>query len=94
MSLDNMNPDPIEVHEDETVTLKDRIEKSYRVLRLASEMSHEYYGEPLIVCYSGGKDSDVCVRLAEECLGIDFEVLHSHTTVDAPETVRHVEKSI
>lgn len=54
-------------------------------------MSHKYYGEPLIVCYSGGKDSDVLVRLAEECLGTDFEVLNSHTTVDAPQTVRHIE---
>ena len=55
-------------------------------------MSHAYYGEKLIVCYSGGKDSDVVLRLAEECLGTDFEVLNSHTTVDAPQTVRHIEK--
>ena len=55
-------------------------------------MSHAYYGEKLIVAYSGGKDSDVVLRLAEECLGTDFEVLNSHTTVDAPQTVRHIEK--
>lgn len=41
---------------------------------------------PLIVTTSGGKDSSVCVALAEKA-GIDFEVMHNHTTVDAPETV-------
>lgn len=55
-------------------------------------MSNAYYGKPLVICYSGGKDSDVLVRLAEECLGTDFEVLNSHTTVDAPQTVKHIEK--
>ena len=54
-------------------------------------MSREYYGAPLIVTYSGGKDSDVMLHLAETTLKPDeFEVLNSHTTVDAPETVYHI----
>ena len=57
-------------------------------------MSKTYYGEPLIVTYSGGKDSDVMLDLAENCLKTDeFEVLNSHTTVDAPETVRHIRET-
>ena len=57
-------------------------------------MSKTYYGEPLIVTYSGGKDSDVMLDLAESCLKSDeFEVLNSHTTVDAPETVRHIRET-
>lgn len=56
-------------------------------------MSEKYYGKPLIVCYSGGKDSEVILRLAEECLGNNFEALTSHTTVDAPQTVKHIEKT-
>lgn len=55
-------------------------------------MSHAYYNKPIVICYSGGKDSSVILRLAEECLGIDFEVVHSHTTLDYPETVKFVEK--
>ena len=56
-------------------------------------MSKIYYGKPLIVTYSGGKDSDVMLHLAESCLNTnDFEVLNSHTTVDAPETVYHIRK--
>lgn len=42
-----------------------------------------------MICYSGGKDSDVLVQLAINS-GIDFEVVHNHTTADAPETVRYI----
>ena len=35
------------------------------------------------------KDSSVCVELAERA-GIPFEVMHNHTTADAPETVYFV----
>ena len=54
-------------------------------------MSKYYYHKPLILTYSGGKDSDVMLQLARECLGKgDFEVLNSHTTIDAPETVYYI----
>ena len=42
-----------------------------------------------MITYSGGKDSDVLLHLAEAS-GIQFEVLHSLTTADAPQTVYHV----
>lgn len=58
-------------------------------LRMASDMSLRLYKQPLVVTYSGGKDSDVLLHLAEAS-GIPFEVLHSLTTADAPETVWHV----
>ena len=58
-------------------------------------MSLEYYGQPAILCYSGGKDSDVLLHLAESSLDADeFEVLNAHTTVDAPETVYHIRDTI
>lgn len=49
-------------------------------------MSEQFYGQPLIVTDSGGKDSSVCKKLAE-IAGIKYEVMHNHTTADAPETV-------
>lgn len=49
-------------------------------------MSLAYYHQPLLITTSGGKDSSVCLALAERA-GIPYEVLHHHTTVDAPETV-------
>lgn len=61
-------------------------------LRLAAEMSETYYEQPLIITTSGGKDSDVCLHLAQVA-GIDYEVQHNHTTADAPETVRHVRET-
>lgn len=58
-------------------------------LKIASGFSLNLYKVPLLITYSGGKDSDVLLRLAEKS-GIPFEVLHSLTTADAPETVYHV----
>ena len=73
------------------LTLLEKIEKSKNSLRLACDMSKEFYGKPLIITYSGGKDSDVLLHLAETTLNTDeFEVMNSHTTVDAPETVYHI----
>ena len=58
-------------------------------LKAASDMSLRLFEKPMVITYSGGKDSDVMLHLAEKS-GIPFEVLHSLTTADAPETVRHV----
>ena len=58
-------------------------------LSAASEMSLMAYGLPLVITDSGGKDSSVCKELALRA-GIPFEVMHNHTTADAPETVRFV----
>lgn len=55
-------------------------------LQDAARLSLHRYGKPLLITYSGGKDSQVLVTLAERS-GIDFEVVNSHTTADAPETV-------
>lgn len=61
------------------------------ILRLqdAAKLSMHRFGQPLRVAYSGGKDSQVILALAERA-GIDFEVIHSHTTADAPETVHFI----
>jgi phosphoadenosine phosphosulfate reductase len=66
--------------------------KSIERLKYAAEISAQYYNAPLIVTYSGGKDSEVLLKLARRA-GIDFEVQHNHTTADAPETVRHVRET-
>lgn len=41
------------------------------------------------LAYSGGKDSDVILALAQMA-GVKYEAVHNLTTVDAPETVYHV----
>lgn len=60
-------------------------------LKMASEMSLNHYGKPLVCTYSGGKDSDVMLELFKRS-GIPFEVHNSHTTADAPQTVYHIRK--
>lgn len=64
-------------------------QQAFERLRQGAMMSERYYDKPLMICYSGGKDSDVLVELALRS-GIDFEVVNSHTTADAPETVRYI----
>lgn len=69
----------------------DKVKTSKEILSLAAEMSEHYYHKPIVICYSGGKDSDVILRLAMETLRPDqFEVLHSITTVDSPVTNKYV----
>jgi 3'-phosphoadenosine 5'-phosphosulfate sulfotransferase (PAPS reductase)/FAD synthetase len=63
--------------------------KSIERLKIASEMSLQYYKKPLLVTYSGGKDSDVQLELTIRS-GIPFELQNSHTTADAPQTVQHI----
>lgn len=55
-------------------------------LQDAAKLSLHRFKKPLRVTYSGGKDSQAILALAERA-GIDFEVIHSLTTADAPETV-------
>lgn len=69
--------------------MSDKVDIAVKRLREAAEMSQALHGKPLLVTYSGGKDSDTVLRLAQ-IAKIPFEVQHSHTTADAPETVYHV----
>ena len=48
----------------------------------------EKCGQPLEICYSGGKDSDVILVLAKEA-GVPFEAIYKNTTIDPPLTHTH-----
>lgn len=69
----------------------DKEKKAIERIKMASEMSLHHYGRPLVCTYSGGKDSDVMLEIFKKS-GIPFEVHNSHTTADAPQTVRHIRK--
>ena len=71
----------------------DKEQTAIERLKMASEMSMRMYKQPLVVMTSGGKDSSVCVELARRA-GIPFEVIHGHTTADAPETVYFVRREL
>ena len=67
----------------------DKLDAAIARLQEAARMSQQIYEKPLMITYSGGKDSDVLLDLAIKAK-IPMEVVHSHTTVDMPETVYHV----
>lgn len=67
----------------------DKEQTAIKRLQEASQMSLLSYGEPIIITYSGGKDSEVLLEIAKRS-GIPFVVHHSHTTADAPPTVYHI----
>ena len=70
---------------------KEKIDKAIESLQMAEKIAKDFYDKPVVVTYSGGKDSDVLLDLAIKS-GIEFEVSHSITTVDAPQTNRHVNR--
>lgn len=70
-------------------SLQFKVDVAVERLKAGSRMSLQHYGTPLLLTYSGGKDSQVLLELAK-IAGIPFEVQNSHTTADAPETVRFI----
>ena len=60
-------------------------------LQYGAEIAYSIYQRPLIIAYSGGKDSDILLHLAQKAT-IDFEVQHNLTTADAPQTIHHIQK--
>ena len=69
-------------------------QKAVLRLREGVTMSRQLYdGMPLMITYSGGKDSDVIAELAVRHLTHDdFEIVNNHTTADAPETVYYIRR--
>lgn len=46
------------------------------------------HGQPLEICYSGGKDSDVILELARMS-GANIRPIYKNTTIDPPGTIKH-----
>lgn len=67
----------------------DKFDDAVELFKLGAGMSLRYHEKPIVVTYSGGKDSDVLVQVALAS-GMPFEVRNNHTTVDAPQTVYHI----
>lgn len=65
-------------------SLEEKIAKSIKLLRLASQGNKE----PLEISYSGGKDSDVILELAKMA-GIEYRAIYKNTTIDPPGTIKH-----
>lgn len=68
----------------------DKIQASIRRIQIAAHIA-ERHGEPLTVCFSGGKDSQVMLHLFERA-GVPYRAIYSVTTIDHPANVNFIRK--
>lgn len=70
--------------------MQKKIDFAINLIRKAAEIA-EANGSELEVCYSGGKDSDVILHLAQRA-GVKFDAIYKNTTIDPPGTIAHALK--
>lgn len=64
--------------------LSEKVDRAIQALKMFEPEDEPYY-----LCYSGGKDSD-CIRILAELAGVEHDIVHNLTTVDAPETIAYI----
>lgn len=64
-----------------------KIARAIKLIQAAGKVAKEH-GQPLEICYSGGKDSDVILELAKMS-GVDYRAIYKNTTIDPPGTIAH-----
>lgn len=69
------------------MNLQQKIDNGIKLIQSAGEMAASH-GQPLEICYSGGKDSDVILELARMS-GVNYKAIYKNTTIDPPGTERH-----
>lgn len=76
-----------------TEELQKKVNRAIRLLQSASKVASKH-GQPLEICYSGGKDSEVILELAKMA-EIKYRAIYKNTTIDPPGTIKHaIEKSV
>lgn len=71
-----------------TQDLQKKVDNAIRLIQSAGKIAKEH-GQPLEVCYSGGKDSDVILELARMA-DVDIRPIYKNTTIDPPGTIAYV----
>lgn len=71
--------------------LQKKIDRALKLIASAEKQAKKA-SQPLEICYSGGKDSDVILQLAKMA-GVEFRAIYKNTTIDAPGTIQHVLKN-
>ena len=69
--------------------MQSKMETSIATIQKAAKLAQNYTGKPLVVAFSGGKDSQTVYHLAEAA-GVEFKAVYSATTIDPPEVVRFI----
>lgn len=70
-----------------TEQLQKKVERAIKLIQSAGKAAKEH-GQPLEICYSGGKDSDVILELAKMS-GVDYRAIYKNTTIDPAGTIKH-----
>lgn len=70
-----------------TTELQLKINRAVKLIRSAGKIAKEH-GQPLEICYSGGKDSDVILELAKMS-GVEYRAIYKNTTIDPSGTIAH-----
>ena len=61
--------------------MTDKVTTAIERIKEGALMAERFTGKPMVVCYSGGKDSDVLLHLAIRA-GVEMEAQNSHTSCD------------
>ena len=70
--------------------MKAKIERTIKRIQVASHIA-ERHGEVMVVCFSGGKDSQVMLHLVQRAGG-KYKAVYNVTTVDHPANVNFIRK--
>lgn len=68
--------------------LNKKISFAISIIQSAAEQAGKA-GQPLEICYSGGKDSDVILELSKMALRGQYRAIYKNTTIDPPGTIKH-----
>ena len=68
-----------------------KVKVAHERFRWAAKEAERLFDMPIVVRYSGGKDSDVILQLAKES-GVPFRVTHNLTTADPPDNVYYIRR--
>ena len=66
-------------------TLKEKIGFAIKLIQSAAAKE---VGQPIEVCYSGGKDSDVILELVRMAK-VEYRAIYKNTTIGPPGTIKH-----
>ena len=70
-----------------TEDLQKKVNRAIRLLKSASKVASKH-GQPLEICYSCGKDSEVILELAKMA-EVDYKAIYKITTIDPSGTIKH-----
>ena len=71
--------------------LQKKVDRAIKLIQSAAKIAKSH-GQPLELCYSGGKDSDVILELAKMS-GVEYRAIHKVTTIDPAGTIKHAKEN-